>query len=66
VKSRRRFRFYLLASALLVCLVASAVSVNQQLRRDRLDHALIPAVKALDVPGVERLPATRMLCGEVR
>jgi len=51
MKTRQRLLLSLLAIAFLACLAATAVSVNQQLRQDRLDRALIRAVKALDAPG---------------
>src|SRR5689334_10349944 len=55
MRTRQRLLVSLLALAFLSCLAAMAVSVSQQLRQDRLDRALIRAVKALDVAGVERL-----------
>ena len=57
MRTRQRLLLSLLALAFLACLAATAVSVSQQLRQDRLDRALIRAVKALDAPGVERLLA---------
>ena len=57
MRTRQRLLLSLLAIALLACLIATAVSVNQQLRQDGLDRALIQAVKELDAPGVERLLA---------
>lgn len=55
MKKWQRLLHSLLAIAFLACGVASAVSVSQQVRQDRLDRALIRAVKGLDAPSVDRL-----------
>lgn len=57
MKTRRRLLLFLLGSALLACIILSALSLDRQFRQDRLDRALIKAVKDLDAPAVERLLA---------